>query len=178
LDEWNNEGDFKKAEPLLMVDGFSIYGSKVVEQIRDKNSGSVGSFVNAFSALSKPDDYIAFLPYFLMTDSRMKTLQGWRMETRDKNKKATTLLNGPRYLHSTGQLHKGGPATGLYILLVGDESADMSIPDEKYGFATLHKAQSLGDYRSLNDKKRRVIRVNLGKDIDKGLEQLWQSIKK
>src|SRR6202012_1065089 len=98
--------------------------------------------------MAKPGDYIAFLPYFLMTDRRTRVMQEWRMLARDGAKVATTLLNGPRYLHSTGQLHKGGPATGLYIILVGDEKKELPIPDEKYGFATLHEAQSLGDYRS------------------------------
>lgn len=85
-------------------------------------------------------------------------------------------MNGPRYLHSTGQLHKGGPDTGLYIILVGDEENDLPIPDEKYGFAILHEAQSLGDFRSLDDKGRRVIRINLGNNINAGLEKLWRSI--
>ena len=112
-----------------------------------------------------------------MTDSRTKILQEWRQKMRDELKTATTLLNGPRYLHSTGQLHKGGPDTGLYILLVCDEEKELPIPDEKFGFATLHRAQALGDFRSLDNKGRRVIRIHLGKDIDAGLDKLYQSIK-
>lgn len=174
LEEWQQNGSFKQVEPLMEVDGFTIYGSKEVAPI--KNSGNVSDALSKFGSLAKPGDYIAFLPYFLMTDARSKILQAWRMKTRNKFKEATTLLNGPRYLHSTGQLHKGGPDTGLYIILVGDETADLPIPDEKYGFATLHTAQSLGDYRSLDDKGRRVIRITLGKDIDGGLARLWSLI--
>ena len=96
---------------------------------------------------------------------------------RDELKVATTMLNGPRYLHSTGQLHKGGPDSGLYVILVGDEEKDLAIPSEKFGFETLHQAQALGDFRSLDDKGRRVIRIHLGKDIDAGLDKLYQSIK-
>jgi hypothetical protein len=96
---------------------------------------------------------------------------------RDELKEATTLLNGPRYLHSTGQLHKGGPDTGLYIILIGEEEGDLTIPGEKFGFATLHMAQALGDFRSLNDKGRRVILIKLGKDIDEGLEKVYQSFR-
>lgn len=174
LEEWQQNGSFKQVAPLMEVDSFTIYGSKEVTQI--KNSGNVHDALSQFGSLAKPGDYIAFLPYFLMTDARSKILQAWRMKTRNQFKEATTLLNGPRYLHSTGQLHKGGPDTGLYIILVGDETTDLPIPDEKYGFATLHKAQSLGDYRSLDDKGRRVIRINLGKDIDAGLAKLWSLI--
>jgi transaldolase/glucose-6-phosphate isomerase len=177
LDEWNKRGSFKKADPLLQVDRFSIYGGEQVAQLIEENSDSAGSFINAFAALAQPGDYIAFLPYFMMTDTRTEIMQAWRQQTRDELQVATTLLNGPRYLHSTGQLHKGGPATGLYIILAGDEQNDLPIPGENYGFATLHEAQSLGDYRSLDEKGRRVIRINLGKDIDNGLTQLWKSIK-
>ena len=111
-----------------------------------------------------------------MTDPREKILEAWRQWMRDKLKYATTLLNGPRYLHSTGQLHKGGPDTGLYIILIGDEK-DLVIPGEKFGFATLHHAQALGDFSSLDDKGRRVIRIHLGKDIDAGLSALYQSVR-
>ena len=96
---------------------------------------------------------------------------------RDDLKVATTLLNGPRYLHSTGQLHKGGPSTGIYILLVGEENVDLSIPDEKFGFATLHRAQALGDLMSLEVKGRRVILVSLGKNIDKELNKLFELVR-
>jgi len=176
LEEWQKEGHFKPAEPLLSLDGFAVYGGKPVAQI--KNSKSIEEAIEIFGVLAEPGDYIAFLPYFNMTNSRAKVLQTWRLSMRDKLKDATTLLNGPRYLHSTGQLHKGGPATGLYIILVSEEKERLPIPGEKYGFETLHEAQSLGDYRSLDDKGRRVIRINLGSDIDKGLDQLWAAIQK
>jgi hypothetical protein len=133
--------------------------------------------VSSFIAVSKPPDYVAFLPYFLMTDSRVKQLQAWRQEVRDQTKSATTLLNGPRYLHSTGQLHKGGPNTGLYLILIGEEELDLPIPGEKFGFGILHQAQALGDFRSLDDKRRRVIRIHLGKDIDTNLDKLCQMMK-
>jgi transaldolase/glucose-6-phosphate isomerase len=112
-----------------------------------------------------------------MTPNRTKVLQKWRRKLRDELKVATTLLNGPRYLHSTGQLHKGGPDSGLYIILIGDEENELTIPGEKFGFKTLHLAQALGDFRSLDDKGRRVIRIHLGKNIDSGLDKLFQSVK-
>jgi transaldolase/glucose-6-phosphate isomerase len=172
LEEWKKEGSFRKAEPVLKIDGCSVYGSEHIELLAKKNPDSIVSFLDSVVAMAQPGDYIAFLPYFLMTDYRTASLQSWRQKTRDRLKMATTLLNGPRYLHSTGQLHKGGPATGIYILLVADEETDLPIPGQKFGFSVLHEAQSLGDYRSLNDKGRRVVRINLGKDIDKGLEKL------
>ena len=172
LQEWGTEGNFKATNPLVHKDEFCIYGSKPVADVAAKDADSVEGLLKAFSSMAKAGDYVAFLPYFMMTTSREEMLEKWRMKTRDQLKVATTLLNGPRYLHSTGQLHKGGPDTGLYILITADEPAELPIPDEKYGFATLHKAQSLGDYRSLSDKGRRVIRISLGKDVDTSLAQL------
>ena len=142
-----------------------------------KDTGSVETCIERFTALVRQSDYIALLPYFYKTEGRTKILQAWRQQMRDELKVATTLLHGPRYLHSTGQLHKGGPDTGLYIILTADENEALPIPGEKYGFEVLHRAQALGDFRSLSDKGRRVIRIDLGKNIDAGLKELWKEIK-
>jgi transaldolase/glucose-6-phosphate isomerase len=177
LEGWSKNGDFKIPEPILKIEDVSVYDGKETEELFADHYNSAGDFVNAFTALAKPNDYIALLPYFMMTNDRTKILQEWRNRMRDDLKMATTLLTGPRYLHSTGQLHKGGPDTGLYIILTGDEEKDLAIPGEKFGFATLHEAQALGDFHSLDDKGRKVIRVNLGKNIDEGLGKLIQSVK-
>jgi len=163
--------------PAIEKGDIAVYTGGKAEKLTSKKYLSPGAFVKAFVAMARAGDYIALLPYFLKTDMRTKILQSWRREMRDHLKVATTLLHGPRYLHSTGQLHKGGPDTGLYILLTGDEQEELPISGEKFGFETLHHAQALGDFKSLSDKGRRVVRVNLGKDIDKGLEELWQSVK-
>jgi len=165
------DGGFKAATPIVKDDVISIYGTESAKDLA-KADNSAPAFVDAFTSLAHAGDYVAILPYFLLTESRAKILNDWRMKIRNSRKVATTLLGGPRYLHSTGQLHKGGPDSGLYIILVGDEENELPIPGEKFGFETLHEAQSLGDFRSLSDKGRRAIRVNLGGDIDKGLELL------
>ncbi len=177
LEGWSKTGDFKIPAPLLKTGNISVYGGKRTEQLATGLYESEGDLINSFTSLASPNDYIALLPYFLMTDPRTKILHAWRQWMRDTLKNATTLLSGPRYLHSTGQLHKGGPDTGLYIILIGDEEKDLPIPGEKFGFATLHEAQALGDFHSLDDKGRRVIRIHLGKDIDAGLNALYQSVR-
>jgi len=177
LEGWSKEGSFDMPEPLLQVENISIYSGKTTTNLATSHDMSVGEFVMDFTAQAKVGDYIALLPYFLMTDYRTKILQTWREQLRDELKEATTMLNGPRYLHSTGQLHKGGPDSGLYIILIGDEETELPIPGEKFGFRTLHMAQALGDFRSLDDKGRRVILVRLGKDIDSDLNKLYLSVK-
>ncbi len=176
LEGWSKDGSFKRSTPVLEKESIAVYSGKKTEQLASGHDESIGAIVDSFTAEAKPGDYIALLPYFLLTNERTKKLQAWRQQLRDELKVATTLLGGPRYLHSTGQLHKGGPDTGLYIILMGDEEHDLAIPGEKFGFAVLHQAQALGDFRSLDDKGRRVIRIHLGKDIDTGLDDLISSV--
>jgi hypothetical protein len=83
---------------------------------------------------------------------------------------------GPRLLHSTGQLHKGGPDTGLFVQITADDAQELPIPGEPYGFSILKKAQALGDLRSLREKGRRVVRVYLGRDVAAGLGRLLQAV--
>ncbi len=112
------------------------------------------------------------MAYFLQTTERNKYLQQIRNSLSKKYKSATTVGYGPRYLHSTGQLHKGGSNSGVYILLTSDSNLKLPIPGSGYDFATLQRAQALGDFRSLNNKQRRVIRIHVSGDLDKGLKNL------
>jgi hypothetical protein len=82
-----------------------------------------------------------------------------RARLRDALRVATTFGYGPRYLHSTGQLHKGGPAAGAFIQIVDPDPPDLAIPGERYGFGTLFAAQSLGDLQALRGRGRPVARV-------------------
>ena len=84
---------------------------------------------------------------------------------------ATTFGYGPRFLHSTGQLHKGGPKTAAFLQITGVHRADLSIPDRPYTFGTLQQAQALGDYQALTGRGRRVLRVRC-EDVARGLHQL------
>jgi transaldolase/glucose-6-phosphate isomerase len=95
---------------------------------------------------------------------------------RDRTGLATTLGYGPRFLHSTGQLHKGGPNNALYLQLTADEERDIEIPDRDYSFGTLKQAQALGDLQALREHDRRVIRIHLGRDADAGLDALGRLV--
>src|SRR5207245_2756408 len=97
---------------------------------------------------------------------------------RDKKKAATTLGYGPRFLHSTGQLHKGGPSTGVFLQITSDDAEDLPIPGEPYTFGVLKSAQALGDFLSLSKRNRRALRVHLGKDVNAGLKKLQQAVEK
>ncbi len=89
---------------------------------------------------------------------------------------ATTLGYGPRYLHSTGQLHKGGPDEGLFLQLLGHDPDDVDIPGQPYSFGVLKRAQARGDLAALRAHGRRVMRVCLGDDVPAGLSRLAELV--
>jgi transaldolase / glucose-6-phosphate isomerase len=107
-------------------------------------------------------DYVAILAYLDRTSETEDAIERTRLAIRDRYKVATTTGFGPRFLHSTGQLHKGGPNSGVFIQVVDrGRSADLKIPGQPYTFGTLIDAQALGDLRSLRTRGRRVARVTL-----------------
>jgi glucose-6-phosphate isomerase len=176
LEEWSKDGYFKKRPLLIRANELMLYGSDTVKDLADKGLIPVRDLIDDFTGLVRAGDYLSLLCYFEEKDECTEALQEWRLHLRDHLKVATTFAYGPRYLHSTGQLHKGGPATGSYIILMGDDKEALPIPDQKFGFNILNEAQSLGDFRSLNDKGRKVLYIQLGKDIDKGLKDLLQLV--
>jgi glucose-6-phosphate isomerase len=134
--------------------------------------GTVRSLVEAANA----GDYAAILAYIQRSPAHDEVLTRLRVSLRFISGLATTLGYGPRYLHSTGQLHKGGPDKGVFLLLTADDVEDLPIPYSPYGFSTLKRAQALGDLRALRSRGRRVLHVHLGADVDAGLARLLESV--
>lgn len=114
-------------------------------------------------------DYIGINAFIQPTVSVREALGTARAAVRDGTGLATTLDFGPRFLHSTGQLHKGGPNTGIFLEIIDHASPTVAVPTTDYGFAELITAQSLGDYIALKQRERRVLLIGLG---DKGPEAL------
>jgi transaldolase/glucose-6-phosphate isomerase len=123
-----------------------------------------------------PGDYFAINAYVEMNDENRQLLQAIRRRVRDAKQVATTLGFGPRFLHSTGQLHKGGPNNGVFLQITSDDAEDLPIPAQKYTFGTLKRFQAQGDFEVLAQRKRRVLRVHLGPDVGAGLESLQELI--
>ncbi len=110
---------------------------------------------------ARPGDYVAILAYLPPTPTVIAELQRVRAAWGRFLQCATTLGFGPRYLHSTGQLHKGGPNTGLFLVVTADPIEDMPIPGMAWTFGELHRAQARGDVRALLARGRRVAHVHL-----------------
>jgi len=121
---------------------------------------------------ARPGDYVALQAYLAPTPETTSALQNTRLEIIKHTKLATTMGYGPRFLHSTGQLHKGGPNKGLFLQIIDEPKADLPVPENNYGFGSLIRAQALGDYQALKQRGRRVLRINLKTDIGRGFEQL------
>jgi transaldolase/glucose-6-phosphate isomerase len=125
---------------------------------------------------AKPGDYIALQAYLPPSEETTEVLQDIRLELLKRTRLATTLGYGPRFLHSTGQLHKGGPNSGLFLQIADEPSIHLPVPETDYDFNTLIKAQAEGDYRALQQRGRRVLRVNLKSDVSRGLRKLHELI--
>lgn len=121
------------------------------------------------------DDYVAIMAYIRQTPEVDQALHDLRRAIIGRHGVATTLGYGPRFLHSTGQLHKGGPNSGVFVQLTSDHPADLAIPGRPYTFGVLVGAQALGDLRALEDAGRRVARVDLGSDDVGAIHELTRS---
>ncbi len=135
------------------------------------------AMVAAFMNLARAGDYFATMAYVSPNPTVDKEIAAIRKAVIERYGVATTFGYGPRCLHSTGQLHKGGPNTGLFLQITQDHRETIAIPNAPYDFAKLNEAQYLGDFHSLEAHGRRVIRVHLaGTDPINAIAALRQEI--
>ncbi len=128
-----------------------------------KTAKTVKELLRAYLKLAKAgEDYVAINAYIPRNDETLEALQAFREEILTATNCATTLGFGPRFQHSTGQLHKGGANNGVFIQIVADSPRDAEIPGEGMTFATFERAQALGDFEALLAMERRALRLNLG----------------
>ena len=134
--------------------------------------------LEAFVQQVRPRDYISiqqYLPESAETNAQIQRLQ---LALRNPLRVAVTTGYGPRFLHSTGQFHKGGPPTGVFLQITAGETNELPIPGEKAGFAVLAEAQALGDLLSLAQHKRRVLAVRLGASPQRDLDALTRTLQR
>jgi len=133
--------------------------------------------VKGLIARAKPSAYFAIMAYTARTASSAAAISAIRTAVRDETGIATTAGYGPRFLHSTGQLHKGGPKTGLFLQVVQQDAREVPIPGQPFSFSILKQAQSLGDLRSLRSRRLPVLRVTLGRDPAAGWRALAAAVR-
>ena len=132
----------------------------------------LGAAFGRWLASARPRDYIAIQAYLAPDGATSSALRELRSALLKKTSLATTLGFGPRFLHSTGQLHKGGPDEALVLQLFDEPERDLTIPETGLTFGRLIRAQAFGDFQALVGRGRRVLRVDLGRDPAAGLARL------
>jgi glucose-6-phosphate isomerase len=166
LEKFAREGKLEEPSPTATDGTLSVYSN-------DQNApASLAEVLRQHLAKVKPRDYIAVLAYVEETREIDSALQSLRVSLRDATGCATTTGYGPRFLHSTGQLHKGGPDSGVFIQLTAPDKVDFEVPGAPYTFSILKQAQAQGDLEALLAHRRRAIRVDLGEDVLQGLTRL------
>jgi transaldolase / glucose-6-phosphate isomerase len=147
-------------EPVWEDKSFTLYST---EKMTPK---SLREGLRAYFQIVHPGDYFAIMAYMQEAEKNHVALQSMRIAARDSLKIATTLGYAPHFLHSTGQLHKGGPNDILALQITTDSSTDVKIPGEKFSFGDLRRAQSIGDWQSLVNHGRRAMGVHLKRGAD------------
>jgi transaldolase/glucose-6-phosphate isomerase len=168
LEKYQREGKLEEQVALASDGQLTVYGDSEV----GASAPSVGEALRAHCAKIKPGDYVALLAYIEETPETEAALQKIRASIRQATQCANTMGYGPRFLHSTGQLHKGGPDSGVFIQITAPDKVDFPVPEASYTFTILKDAQALGDFQSLLKHGRRAIRVDLGDDVIAGLAKL------
>src|SRR5262249_52362904 len=130
----------------------------------------------ALLTILRQGDYFALLAYLGPDPSLARELQALRRAVRDRKRVATMFGYGPRYLHSTGQLHKGGPNTGVFLIVTATPQEDLDIPGQPFSFGTLEQAQALGDFQSLDATGRRALHAHLSTPDATLLHQLAETL--
>lgn len=172
LEEFKARGSLNEGQPIFKENGISVYATN-----GQSHGSNVEDLLRGLLTTLKAGDYVALLAYLERNGAHEKVLQEIRSAIQATKHVATTLGFGPRFLHSTGQLHKGGDNSGIFLQITAHDKKDVPIPGQSYGYSILKEAQALGDLSALTNKHRRAIRIHLD-DAENGLIRLKEIIKK
>lgn len=162
LERFVREGRLPVPVPQMIMDDLTLtFDKPVLEKIDIQGKDDASAMLGDFFRLLGKGDYVGLLAYLPFDPPIRERFAKLRAAVRDRARVATMFGYGPRYLHSTGQLHKGGPNTGAFMLLTADPEEDIAIPGVPYSFGTLELAQALGNFVSLEAAGRRAVRCHL-----------------
>ncbi len=173
LEQFARNGSFDEPKPNLLGPSFDLTflaGSAGI------SAQSVVQALAGLFAQLRPHDYNAITAYVARNPAHAALLDELRLKVRNAHRIATTVGFGPRFLHSTGQLHKGGPDSCVVLQITADDPDDPMIPGMNVGFRTLLAAQALGDWMSLNKRNRRGMRVHLKGGVEPALRALVAAV--
>jgi len=167
-------GSLPHEEPIFRENGVALYADP-------RNAADLGrqntltAYLRNHLGRVQAGDYVALLAYVERDPEHVRALDSIRTRIRDRTLAATCLGFGPRFQHSTGQVYKGGPNSGVFLQITCDDPVDVDVPGQPFSFGVVKAAQALGDFDVLADRGRRLLRVHL-KAVDSGLTHLVQAM--
>ncbi len=176
---YQSTGSLPPQQPAFSEDGADVFGSWPTTRRILRTAGDV---LVDFLRQVEAGDYLALHAYIQPTPAADEALADLRERLRQRHRLATTVGYGPRFLHSTGQLHKGDANRGLFLQFTDDPLADAPIPEEageatsSITFSLLVRAQAMGDGQALVDNSRRMLRIHLRGDVIAGLKRLAETL--
>jgi transaldolase/glucose-6-phosphate isomerase len=174
LEALEHHGTLPHEEPLAAGDGLTLHGDTALRLTA--GDGTVVGELRRHLERVRATGYLALAAFVAPTPARAAAIDRIRARLRDATGHATTGGFGPRYLHSTGQLHKGGNPVGWFLQLTSDHPSDLPVHGKHYTFGQLIDAQARGDMESLEAHELPVLRVHLGADVDAGLAALEAAV--
>jgi glucose-6-phosphate isomerase len=172
LGEYMRSGALPEAAPTLVEPGAALHVAPEAEGV-----GTIAEQVAHWFGRGRPGRYGSIMAYVAPNDEHDLLLNRLRNAVREATQLAVTIGYGPRFLHSAGQLHKGGPNTGIFLQITTDDATDEDIPGEAgYGFGTLKAAQALGDFQALAERNLDIIRVHLRGETTESLQTFVESV--
>ena len=178
--EYERTGAFPPEIPILEEGSLQLFTDEKNARALKEAVGSDPSLVTYLKAhlnRLQANDYFAVLAYVEMKEAHEKLLQALRHAVRNAKRVATCLGFGPRFLHSTGQVYKGGPNRGVFLQITCEDAVDLPVPGQKYTFGVVKAAQARGDFQVLTERDRRALRVHLGKEVRADLVKLETAIR-
>ena len=181
---YQEHGQLPAEAPIFEIERVKVYAttSGISFPAFEKEKPSLKEIFNSFLKAADPGAYITLQAYLPDTDETYQALSVLRHKLRDRTGYATTLGFGPRFLHSTGQMHKGDAGNGLFIQITSEKSEDLAIPEEagkdgsSISFGVLIQAQALGDRQALHEEGRKVVRFHLDADVQGGIQKLTDAL--
>lgn len=177
--EYERDGAFSLQAPGFESDAVRIFptgpeGSRLAASV--SRASNLSDWLAAFLSSRGDGDYVALLAFAASTTENSLALDGLRARLGGNGRWATTLGFGPRYLHSSGQVYKGGPNSGIFLVLTSGDREDLPVPDRSYTFGVVKAAQARADAEALGNAGRRVLRIEVRGDFAAGVRRLADAV--
>ena len=176
IGEFQAIGRLPEGKPIFSDGPIRLYGDAATASTL-KGAKTLADALNGHVRRIRAGDYVALTAYLQATAAHAEVLAAIRLHIRERFRVATTLGYGPRFLHSTGQLHKGSGDNGVFLQFTVDDPMDLSVPGEPYTFGLMKAAQALGDLQSLQSRKRRALRIHITGSVEAGLRRVLEAVK-